>query len=103
MLSNTTYKTSLNAFFAFVLYGLLANTAFAAGGGLNSATTEATSIRVWLYGFLGVCAIIYLLYLVLMVLMERKQWGDVGVGVATVAVAGGSIALGEWAWSIWGS
>lgn len=79
------------------------NFAFAAGGGLAAATTQATTIKTWAYGFLGVCVFIYLIYLVIMALLDKRQWSDVAVGVGYVAIAGAIIVLGEWAWSVWGS
>lgn len=78
------------------------NFAFAAGG-LDEATTQATEIKTWAYGFLGVCVFIYLIYLVVMALLDKKQWADVLVGVGYVALAGAIIVMGEWAWSVWGS
>jgi hypothetical protein len=74
-----------------------------AAGGLDEATNQANEIKTWAYGFLGVCVFIYLIYLVVMALLEKKQWGDVLVGVGYVALAGAIVVLGEWAWSVWGS
>lgn len=77
--------------------------AFAAGGGLNSATTELTNIKNWAYKFLGVAALGYIIFTVIMAYMGRKGWGEVGMAVVYAAIAGATIALGEWAWRIWGS
>jgi hypothetical protein len=83
--------------------GLFASSVYAAGGGLNSATTEATNIKTWLYGILGIGVFLYLMYLVIMALMDKKQWADVGMGLVYTAAAGGILVAGEWAWSIWGT
>lgn len=77
--------------------------AFAAGGGLQVASTKAMEIRTWLYSFLGITAIGYILFKILMAYMHRGGWGDVGMAVIYAVVAGGSILAGEWAWSVWGS
>lgn len=71
-----------------------------AAGGLQAGTDAATTIKTWLYGFVGVCAFIYLLYNVLMALAERKQWSDVGMALVYCSIAGGALAGGEWAMSL---
>jgi hypothetical protein len=100
-LTATPLKTCAR-FFLTCMGLLFANFAMAAGG-LDAATTQATTIKTWAYGFLGVCVFIYLIYLVIMALLDRKQWADVLVGVGYVAIAGAIIVVGEWAWSVWGS
>ena len=105
MKQNTTALTPLKSCARIVLTFLgmfFVNFAFAAGG-LDEATTQATTIKTWAYGFLGVCVFIYLIYLVVMALLDRKQWADVLVGVGYVAIAGAIIVVGEWAWSVWGT
>lgn len=77
--------------------------AFAAGGGLNAATTEATKIKEWAYKFLGVAALGYIIFNVIMAYIGRKGWGEVFMAVVYAGIAGATIVLGEWAWSIWGS
>lgn len=74
-----------------------------AHAGLDAATDEANEVKLWAYGFLGVLCFIYLIYLVVMTLLDKRQWGDVLQGVGYVALAGGIIVAGEWAWAIWGS
>lgn len=76
---------------------------FAAGGGLNAATTEASNIKNWAYKFLGVAALGYIIFNVIMAYVGRKGWGEVFMAVVYAAIAGGAIALGEWAWGIWGN
>lgn len=77
--------------------------AFAAGGGLNSATNEASKIKDWAYKFLGVAALGYIIFNVIMAYVGRKGWGEVFMAVVYAAIAGAAIVLGEWAWGIWGS
>lgn len=76
---------------------------FAAGGGLNAATTEANNIKNWAYKFLGIAALGYIIFNVIMAYAGRKGWGEVFMAVVYAAVAGATIVLGEWAWGIWGS
>lgn len=73
-----------------------------AAGGLDSATSALTEIKVWLYGFIGVGALVYLLWQLGMALLDKSTWADVGMALAKVACAGGVIIAGEWAYSIWG-
>ncbi len=74
-----------------------------AAGGLAEATSEASSIKSWAYGLLGVGVFIYLIYNVVMAMADKKTWGDVISALMYVAAAGGILVAGEWAWSIWGS
>ena len=74
-----------------------------AAGGLDEATDALDTFRGWLYGFLGVGVLVYMVYQVILAMLDKQPWGDVVVSVGKVAVAGGSIALATWAWSIWGS
>lgn len=78
------------------------NFAFAAAG-LEEATNQISEIKTWAYAFLGIVVFVYLIYLVIMALLDKKQWADVLQGLMYVALAGGIIVGGEWAWSIWGS
>lgn len=72
-------------------------------GGLDQATTEATNIKTWGYKFLGVFAGGYIIFNVVMAFLGRKGWGEVAMAVMYAAIAGAAIALGDWAWGIWGS
>ena len=69
-------------------------------GGLQKAQNYAQDIRDGLYAIVGVVAIIYLIYLAVMAFTEKKSWADFGWGVVHVSVAGGAVALGTWAWSL---
>lgn len=71
-----------------------------AAGGLPAATDAANNLKTWLYGFVGICAFLYLLYNITMAFAERKQWSDVGMALVYCAIAGGALVGGEWAMSI---
>ncbi|MFM4936160.1 hypothetical protein ACET94_16740 [Aeromonas veronii] len=73
--------------------------AFAAGG-LDAGTNAMSDIKIWLYSFLAVVAVLILLYNITMALFERKTWGDVGMALVYVTAAGGSVLAGEWAWRV---
>lgn len=87
----------------FVALLVVAGAAVAGGGGLGglqTATSTATTIRDGFFVFVGVCAGIYLIYLAAMAKADKKTWGDFGMGVVYVAVAGASIVLANWAWNL---
>lgn len=88
-------KNRLN--FALVLFmAFFAGQAFA-GGGLDAGTTALTTIKTWLFTFVGVGALVYLLYNIAMAFMERKSWGDVGMALVYCTLAGGAVVGGTWA------
>ena len=101
----TQNKTATYVVFALIacLAMFVSVDAFAAGGGLNAATTEASNIKTWGYKFLGVAAVGYIIVNILMAYFNRKRWGEVAMAVVYAAIAGAAIVLGEWAWNIWGS
>ncbi|EPR9285178.1 conjugal transfer protein [Escherichia coli] len=68
-----------------------------AGGGLDAGTTALTTIKTWLFTFVGVGALVYLLYNIAMAFMERKSWGDVGMALVYCTLAGGAVVGGTWA------
>ena len=90
-------KACLSAFFA-VAFGffVLVEPSYA---GLAKAKTSMTEIKDWAYAILGIGVFLYLIYLVIMALVNKGSWADVGMGVVYVAVAGGVLVLGDWAWS----
>lgn len=92
---------SLFAAVAAILVSFVSSPSRAAG--LDNLTTWITDIRVWGYGFLAAFCLAYLVYLVAAAIAEKKQWSDVGIGLAKVAAAGGIIGGGEAMWGIWGS
>lgn len=95
------FKTGMQAVIAAVGMFFF-NFAFAANG-LEKATTEISEIKTWAYAFLGIVVFVYLIYLVIMALLDKKQWADVLQGLMYVALAGGIVVGGEWAWGFWGS
>jgi hypothetical protein len=89
-------------FFALLTVGnaALAGTSGGGMGGLTTATTTASSIQSGLFAFVGVCAGIYLIYLAVMAKADKKTWGDFGMGVVHVSIAGASVVLASWAWNL---
>ena len=79
---------------------MFANPAFA---GLQQANTALEEIKTWAYTILGIGIFLYIMYHIIMALMNKGQWSDVVMAVVYSAIAGAAIALGEWAWSLWGS
>lgn len=79
---------------------VFADPAFA---GLQKANTAIEEIKTWAYAILGIGIFIYIMYHIVMALLNKGQWSDVLMAVVYSAIAGAAIALGEWAWSIWGS
>lgn len=76
--------------------------AFAAGGGLNAAETEAKTIKEWGYRILGLFAAGYIIFNIVMAYLGRKGWGEVAMAVLYAAIAGAAVTLADWAWGIWG-
>lgn len=79
---------------------MFASPAFA---GLQKANTALDEIKTWAYAILGIGIFLYIMYHIIMALLNKGQWSDVLMAVVYSAIAGAAIALGEWAWSIWGS
>jgi hypothetical protein len=77
-----------------------AQAAFAASGGLDKLSGEATSFKTWFYTFLGIVAVIVLLYYGLMAWFERKSWADFGMAAVGVAVVGSVTTLGPYLWTL---
>lgn len=103
MLGNNKEKTHMmKAIYAFLLCGY-ANFASAAGGGLQVLNGEATNWKVWIYSVLGIISLVYLTWMCIQAMWEKKQWSDVGWALAQVGAAGAILALGTYAWSLWGT
>ena len=92
------FNKSINSVITFFMFSLcaLASPAFAAGG-LADATTMMEDLKTWLFGFIGLAAIIYMMYNIAMAFMERKSWGDVAMALVYCTGAGGALAAGNWA------
>lgn len=69
-------------------------------GGLQKGQQAGESIKTGLFALVGVVALIYLIYLGAMAFTEKKSWSDFGWGVVHVSIVGGSLALGNWAWTL---
>jgi type IV secretory pathway VirB2 component (pilin) len=82
-----------------IAFTVAAGTAHA--GGLDAGTQAATTFQTWFYGFLGVVALIIIMYEGAMCWGGKKRWvPDFLIAVAGVAVVGGSLVLGAWAWAV---
>lgn len=81
---------------------VVAGAAFANGlsGGLSTATSTATQIRTALMTIASIVAGIYLLYKALQAWQGRCDWGEFGMSVAYVALAGAAVTLASWAWKL---
>jgi hypothetical protein len=88
----------IQVFFTGLMLTMLASPAFAIGG-LDKAKDLAEQIKTGAYALLGVGAMLYLIYMAFMAFTEKKTWADFGWGVVYVCIAGGVLALGDWAWS----
>ncbi len=76
---------------------------YAHAGGLQSATTGASTFSTWLYAFLGVCAVIYLGWKGAEAWMDRGHWSDFVTAAGKVAVVGSVVVLTPWLWSMFTS
>jgi len=81
------------------LLSLLSMTAL--GQGLEEATDAVQEFQDWMYVILGIASVMYIMYNVGMAMSDKKTWGDVGMAIGLVAVAGGSITAATWAFGIW--
>lgn len=88
---------------ALMAAGSVLSVAPALAGGLDEGTNAINEIKVWAYGFLGAGIFVFLIYKVIMALTEKETWGDVFQALGKVAMAGGVLVAGEWAWNIFGS
>lgn len=85
-----------------VLGLVVATAAFSNGlsGGISTATNTANQIRTGLMTIAGVVAGIYLLYKALQSWQGRCDWGEFGMSVLYVALAGAAVTLANWAWKL---
>jgi hypothetical protein len=84
---------------AVALIAFAQTNAFALGG-LDTANTTASDIRLGIYTLVGTLSLCYLLWIGVNAYFEKKAWADFGWGVVHVAAVGGSSALGTWAWGV---
>jgi TrbC/VIRB2 pilin len=104
---NQAINATKTALTAATVFAFTASVAFAQAtpsglGGLDTAKTTLSSIKNYLYAFLGVAAMIYLMYVAVQCFTEKKQWGDLGMAVVQVTVVGAIIVIGSWAWTLFG-
>lgn len=76
---------------------------YAHAGGLQSATSGATTFQIWLYSFLGVCAVIYLGWKGAEAWMDKAHWSEFVTACAKVAVVGSVVVLAPWLWNMFTS
>jgi hypothetical protein len=81
-----------------LVFLLCAQSAFASG--LDSATSGATTFKIWLYSFLGVCAVIYLLWKGAEAWMDKAHWSEFVTACGKVAVVGAVSILAPWLWNM---
>ncbi|MDG6896378.1 conjugal transfer protein TraC [Volucribacter amazonae] len=91
--------TFLSILIITLLSTLISPDVFAAGG-LDSGITATSELKTSAYKWLAIVATGYIIFNVVMAYLGRKGWGDVAMAVMYCAIAGGAIALGDYAWSI---
>lgn len=97
--------TAIKQTLIFALTVLFTQLAFASGklqGGLNEAQTNLTAIKTWGISIAGVGAIVYLLWKGIETWRGRGDWGDFGMAVVHVALAGAAATLAGWAFGVFG-
>ncbi|WP_026229904.1 hypothetical protein [Trinickia symbiotica] len=72
-----------------------------AGGGLDSATQGATTFKIWLYTFLGVCAACVLMWKGAECWADRAHWSEFVSLAGKVAVVGSVVGvLAPYLWNM---
>lgn len=80
---------------------LLPSLAFAdLNGGLSTTKSNLDTIKNWAMTFAGVGAVLYLLFKAVQAWQGRCEWGEFGMAVFYVALAGGSVTIAAWAFSL---
>jgi hypothetical protein len=72
-------------------------------GGLSAATSGLSQFQIWFYSFVGVLALCYLTWKGVESFTDRAHWSDFAIAVGKVAVVGGVVVLGSWAWGLFAS
>ena len=75
----------------------------AQAGGLQSASSAASSFSTWLYSFLAICAVVYMGWKGAEAMTDKGHWSDFGWACGKVAVVGSVTVLTPWLWSIFTS
>jgi hypothetical protein len=91
------YKRSKT--FLIILLAMFIPEVFAAGG-LDAGIQATSDLKMSGYKWLAIVATGYIIFNVVMAYIGRKGWGDVVMAVMYCAIAGGALALGSYAWSI---
>ena len=94
---------SIKQTLAFVLALCFSQIALASGklsGGLNEAQSNLTLIKTWGISIAGVGAVVYLLWKAIEAWRGRGDWGDFGMAVVHVALAGAAATLAAWAFGV---
>lgn len=91
--------------FALGVVALIAlpSVAMAAGGlqgGLNTVKTQVETIKNAALTIGGIAAVIYLLWKAIQAWQGRCDWGEFGMSVAYVALAGAAATIAGWAWTL---
>ena len=81
---------------------LLPTVASAGGlsGGLSDAKSNLDTLKTWLMLAAGTGAVIYLLVKAVQAWQGRCEWGEFGMAVFWVALAGGAATLAAWAFKL---
>lgn len=86
---------------ALVLGAILGPQLAFAGGGLDSATQGATTFKIWLYTFLGVCASCVMLWKGAECWADRAHWSEFVVLGGKVAATGAVVGvLAPYLWNL---
>ena len=94
-------KRGISLLGVFSLALLFSHPAFAdLQGGLSTAKSNLDTIKTWLMTAAGVAAVIYLLYKAVQAWQGRCEWGEFGMAVFYVALAGGAVTIANWAFSL---
>lgn len=80
---------------------LLPSLAFAdLNGGLSQGKSALDTVKNWLMAAAGTAAVIYLLFKAIQAWQGRCEWGEFGMAVFYVALAGGAVTIANWAFSL---
>lgn len=96
----TQNKMTFFAVLLIALFSMFVSPDVFAAGGLDSGITATSDLKSSGYKWLGIVATGYIIFNVVMAYLGRKGWGDVAMAVMYCAIAGGAIALGDYAWSL---
>ena len=96
----TRNKITFLAILMIALLSMFVSPDVLAAGGLEAGVTATGELKSTAYKWLAIVATGYIIFNVVMAYLGRKGWGDVAMAVMYCAIAGGAIALGDYAWSI---